>query len=147
MRTKYHMTLKRRGKKSWRKKNRKPKLRYCISARLKGGISTTHCTYARSLRRTGRRAGRGGWTPGSTSRGSLPRCQLRQPWAPARPDSTSRSSYQVTHLKKIYHTVNRLRSFLSLGHSVTRSLGHLASPVIQSNLFHNFFNICYELTN
>ena len=25
---------------------------------------------------------------------------------------------------KIYHPVNRLRSFLSLGHSVTRSLGH-----------------------
>ena len=25
---------------------------------------------------------------------------------------------------QIYHTVNRLRSFLSLGHSVTRSLGH-----------------------
>ena len=27
-------------------------------------------------------------------------------------------------LWKIYHTVNRLRSFLSLGHSVTWSLGH-----------------------
>ena len=28
---------------------------------------------------------------------------------------------------KIYHTVNRLRSFLSLGHWVTRSLGHLVT--------------------
>ena len=28
---------------------------------------------------------------------------------------------------KIYHPVNRLRSFLLLGHSVTRSLGHLVT--------------------
>ena len=28
---------------------------------------------------------------------------------------------------KIYHTVNRLRSFLSLGHLVTWSLGHLVT--------------------
>ena len=28
---------------------------------------------------------------------------------------------------KIYYTVNRLRSFQSLGHLITRSLGHLAT--------------------
>ena len=32
-------------------------------------------------------------------------------------------------LEEIYHTVNRLRSFLSLGHSVTRSLGLSCHPV------------------
>ena len=38
--------------------------------------------------------------------------------------NSSATYYMHTLHKKIYHTVNRLRSFLSLGHSVTWSLGH-----------------------
>ena len=39
------------------------------------------------------------------------------------------------YVVEIYHTVNRLRSFLSLGYLVTRSLSHL------------YFQSCDELTN
>ena len=61
MRTKYHMTLKRRGKKSWRKKNRKPKLRYGISVRLKVGYPP-HVAHLAGVREElgGEQAGAGG---------------------------------------------------------------------------------------
>ena len=35
--------------------------------------------------------------------------------------------WRAIYYGQIYHTVNRLRSFLSLGHLVTWSLGHLVT--------------------
>ena len=49
---------------------------------------------------------------------------------------------------KIYHTVNRLRSFLSLGHLVTRatqSLGHSVTQSLGHFHFHFHWLLCHSV--